>query len=177
MPARVTGTPDNVTERHLDAVVNLRRQHEQRKGLLGRAADFLVARLGTLACVGLHLAALAVWLFVNNGRVGALSPFDPYPYPLLSTVTSVEAILLALFVLITQNRQARLAERRADMDLHVSLLAEHEATRLIALAEKIAERVGVDTRSIEGGDEIDALKEVLQPHEVMQELEQVEEQL
>lgn len=136
-----------------------------------------MARIGTLGCVAVHVLALAGWLTVNSGRVAALAPFDPYPYPLLSMVTSIEAILLALFVLITQNRQARLAERRADMDLHVSLLAEHEATRLLALTEKIAERVGVDPRSLEGGDEIEALKEVLQPHEVMQELDQIEEKL
>ena len=56
---------------------------------------------------------------------------------------SVEAIFLSTFVLITQNRMAAQADRRADLDLHISLLAEHEVTRLITLVSTIAERMGI----------------------------------
>jgi uncharacterized membrane protein len=51
---------------------------------------------------------------------------------------------LSTFILITQNRMAAQAERRAELDLQVSLLAEHEITRLITLVTAIAERMGMD---------------------------------
>ena len=56
---------------------------------------------------------------------------------------SVEAIFLSTFVLITQNRMAALADRRADLDLQVSLLTEHELTRVVTLVTAMAERMGV----------------------------------
>jgi uncharacterized membrane protein len=174
---KVQGAPRDVTNRHLNALVRLRQRHEQRKGPLGRAADFAVGQIGTPQCLGVHLILVAAWVLANTGRFPGVVPFDPYPFPLLATITCVEAILLAILILTTQNRQARLAERRADLDLHVSLLAEHEATRLIALAEAIAQRVGVDPAEVAGGEEIGELKEVLKPGAVMRELERVEEKL
>ena len=60
-------------------------------------------------------------------------------------VASVEAIFLSTFVLITQNRMAARAQQRADLDLQISLLAEHEITRLLTLTVAIAERLGIPT--------------------------------
>jgi uncharacterized membrane protein len=174
---KVEGAPSHVTQRHIDTLVHLRQRHEERKGRLARAADWLVAWLGTPQCVAMHLVLAAGWVLANTRQLPGVAPWDPYPFSLFSALASSEAIMLALLILITQNRQARLAERRADMDLHVSLLAEHETTRLIALTEAIAERVGVDAQQVAGGEEIADLKEVLQPAAVMRELERVEEEL
>ena len=57
---------------------------------------------------------------------------------------SVEAIFLSTFILITQNRMAALADKRADLDLQISLLAEHEVTRLVKLVSEIAQRMGIE---------------------------------
>jgi uncharacterized membrane protein len=62
---------------------------------------------------------------------------------ILATAASVEAIFLSTFVLISQNRSAAAADRRADLDLQINLLAEHEITRLISLTSQIAEKLGV----------------------------------
>lgn len=59
-------------------------------------------------------------------------------------VASVEAIFLSTFVLISQNRMAEVEDRRADLDLQVSLLAEHEITRLVSLVTEMARRMGID---------------------------------
>lgn len=69
--------------------------------------------------------------------------FDESFY-LLGTVTSVEAIFLSTFVLINQNCMTRLAEKRSELDLQISLLAEHELTRLMRLVARLAERFGVE---------------------------------
>ena len=70
--------------------------------------------------------------------------FDP-SFVVLAMVASVEAIFLSTFVLISQNRTARLADERADLDLHINLLAEHELSRLAELVGRIAERLDVAT--------------------------------
>ena len=62
---------------------------------------------------------------------------------ILATEASVEAIFLSTFVLISQNRSSAAADKRADLDLHINLLAEHELTKLAELVVAIAERLDV----------------------------------
>ena len=70
-------------------------------------------------------------------------------------VASVEAIFLSTFVLISQNRMAAAAEKRADLDLQINLLSEHEITKLVSWVSAIADRIGVE---IEVGSEVEELK-------------------
>lgn len=75
-----------------------------------------------------HIIWFAVWILLNTGSLG-VRPFDPYPYGLLTMVVSLEAIFLSTFVLISQNRLSQEAEHRADLDMHIGLLTEHELTQ------------------------------------------------
>ena len=95
--------------------------------------------------VYIHLIGVGIWIIVNLGWT-PLPTFDP-TLVVLAMFASVEAIFLSTFVLITQNRMAAQADRRADLDLHISLLAEHEVTRLISLVSAIAERMGIEAAS------------------------------
>jgi uncharacterized membrane protein len=83
-------------------------------------------------------------------------------------VASVEAIFLSTFVLITQNRMAAMADKRADLDLQISLLAEHEVTRLITLVTAMAERMGVPAAS---DPELAELSKDVAPEKVMDKME------
>jgi uncharacterized membrane protein len=83
----------------------------------------------------------------------------------------VEAIFLSTFVLISQNRMAAAADKRADLDLQVSLLAEHEVTRLVTLGSRIADRMGVKT---EADGELDEITRDVAPEAVLEELEAAE---
>jgi uncharacterized membrane protein len=84
---------------------------------------------------------------------------------------SVEAIFLSTFVLISQNRMAAAADKRANLDLQISLLAEHEVTKLAALLTAIAERLDVRT-NIEG--ELDEIAKDVAPEAVLDEIEETE---
>jgi uncharacterized membrane protein len=86
----------------------------------------------------------------------------------LAMIASVEAIFLSTFVLITQNRMAAAADKRADLDLQVSLLAEHEITKLAALASEIAVKLGVETAFDRDMQEI---KQDIAPDAVLDEIE------
>ena len=99
---------------------------------------------GTATFAIAHLVWFAGWILVNLGWVHGIRPFDPFPFSLLTMVVSLEAILLSIWILISQNQMTRQADRRTHLDLRVNLLAEQESTATLRLLERIAERLGVD---------------------------------
>lgn len=119
----------------------------------------------------LHLAILIVWVVLNLGAIPAIPPWDP-SFVILAMVASVEAIFLSTFVLINQNRMAELSERRAELDLQISLLNEHETTRLIEMMSALTERLNVSTPA---DDELPQLAQNVDPQAVMSQIEQVSE--
>jgi len=89
----------------------------------------------------------------------------------LAMIASVEAIFLSTFILITQNRMAAQADRRAKLDLQVSLLPEAEITKLVALVSGIAARMEVpDARE----EDIEEMKRLVQPEAVLDAIEEAE---
>ena len=90
-----------------------------------------------------HLAAFLTWLVINSGHWPGLV-FDPYPFSLLGTLVSFEAVVLTTFVLIKQNREGERATQRSHLDLQVNLLSEKEITKVLQLVHRIAERVGAE---------------------------------
>jgi uncharacterized membrane protein len=107
-----------------------------------KLAAAVTAFTGSMIFVYVHLLILIAWISVNVGLVPAAPRFDR-TFVILATAASVEAIFLSTFVLISQNRAAKAADRRADLDLQINLLTEHEVTRLITLTAAIADRLGV----------------------------------
>ena len=116
--------------------------------------------------VYIHLILFGVWIFWNAGWIG-LKPFDP-SFVILAMFASVEAIFLSTFVLISQNRMNAQADKRADLDLQVSLLAEHEVTRLITLVTAIAKKMDIEEAY---NPEIDELSKDVQPEKVLDTME------
>jgi uncharacterized membrane protein len=117
--------------------------------------------------VDVHRALYGAWIAVNFGIVPGLPKFDPL-FVILAMAASVEAIFLSTFVLISQNRMAVAADKRADLDLHVSLLTEHELTKMVELVTVIAERAGVRAHA---DPEIKEIKKDVAPEAVLDEIE------
>ena len=132
-----------VVERNIRALVAHRQEEQVNRNRQERIADAVTAFTGSMRFVYIHLLMFGLWIFINLGWLPIVPKFDP-SFVVLAMVASVEAIFLSTFVLISQNRMAALADRRADLDLQVSLLAEHEVTRLITLVAAMAERMGID---------------------------------
>ena len=135
-------TPPGMT-RTLDANIERlaarQRSEAERAPVSERLSDTITAFAGSMAFVAIHLVLFGGWVAWN---LWGSPKFDP-SFVVLAMVASVEAIFLSTFVLISQNRMAALADRRADLDLHINLLTEHELSRLATLIARIAERVGV----------------------------------
>ena len=159
-----------VVERNIRALIAHREQEEHRKSTQDRIADVITRFTGSMLFVYLHLVMFGLWIVVNLGWLPIVPKFDE-TFVVLAMVASVEAIFLSTFVLISQNRMAALADKRADLDLQVSLLAEHEVTRLITLVTEIAAKMGVDASR---DPELTELGKDVAPEKVLQKMEQTE---
>ena len=84
------------------------------------------------------------WILVNTNQIETISPFDPFPFSLLTTIVSLEAIILAIFVLISQNRNSKVDDLREETHLQINLIAEKEITKLMKMMEILLEKQGVD---------------------------------
>jgi uncharacterized membrane protein len=120
--------------------------------------------------VYLHLAFFGLWIVANLGWLPGVPSWDP-SFVVLAMIASVEAIFLSTFVLISQNRMAAAADKRADLDLQVSLLAEHEITKLATLVSGIADRLGVRTAA---DVELDEITQDVAPEAVLDEIESID---
>jgi uncharacterized membrane protein len=158
-----------VVRRNIRTLVDARTRAERQKTLEERVADAITAFTGSMRFVYLHAAFYGGWLVVNAGVVPQIEPFDPFPFVMLAMIASVEAIFLSTFVLISQNRMAALADKRADLDVQINLLAEHEITRLVELCDAMAHKLGVAEATAAA---IDELKQDVRPEAVLEEIEQ-----
>jgi uncharacterized membrane protein len=143
-----------------------RQEEERHAGLEQRVADKITRFAGSMPFVYLHLAIFGAWIAINLGWIG-LPPFDP-SFVILAMAASVEAIFLSTFVLISQNRLSASSERRADLDLQISLLTEHEITRLLQIMGAVAERMGIE---FPANHEMKELEQHVEPSRVLDMLE------
>ena len=132
-----------VVDRNVYALHARRAEEERAKRQSERVADGVTRFAGSMRFVYIHVVLVSLWIAVNLGVVPGLPRFDP-SFVILAMAASVEAIFLSTFVLISQNRMAELADKRADLDLQVSLLAEHEISRMLSLVQQVAERMGIE---------------------------------
>lgn len=143
--AERAGTLDRVIEQNIQTLREERRRLEARTPRSVRFADKVTAFAGSIWSIVIHTVVYAAWIVANSGWIPGITPWDPYPFELLITAMSAEAIYLTTFVLISQNRMAKLDEERVELDLQINLLAEHEVTRILSLVDDIAKHLGLES--------------------------------
>ena len=157
----------SVLERNIRSLQERREREEAHAPAQEKLADAITRFTGSMLFVYLHLAIFGFWIVANLGWVPGVPKWDE-SFVVLAMIASVEAIFLSTFVLISQNRMAAAADKRADLDLQISLLTEHELTRLIALVSALSRHVGVQT---EVDDEVEELKQDVAPEAVLDQIE------
>jgi uncharacterized membrane protein len=156
-----------VLERNIQALTERRKREETEATAQEKIADAITRFTGSMLFVYIHLVIYGFWIIANLGWIPGVPRWDE-SFVVLAMVASVEAIFLSTFVLITQNRMQAAVEKRADLDLQISLLAEHEVTKLAALVGAIAKRLGVET---EVDRELHEIKQDVAPEAVLDEIE------
>jgi uncharacterized membrane protein len=163
----------SIVERNIGALLRERKEEEQSLSWSERTAQFISAFAGSMKFVFLHTLLYGAWIFVNLPSVPAFIPkFDP-TFVVLAMFASVESIFLSTFILITQNRMMKLADRRADLNLQISLLSEHEVTRLVQMTAAISTRLGLSEGK---SPDIAELSKDVRPEKVLETLEKRERQ-
>jgi len=136
-----------------------------------RFADAVSRWAGSLWSVYAHAALFGGWLLFNSGAIRGVRAVDPFPFVGLAMWASVEAIFLSTFVLISQNRSAEVAEARANLDVQINLLAEHEITHLVRQIDAIAAKLEVRIDDAQ----VEELKRDVDLTEVVQHIQSVNE--
>jgi uncharacterized membrane protein len=132
-------------EENVEAIKSWDRALLLKRSKIERLSDDITLAAAAGPSIVLHAIWFAAWIAINTGFVPAIKPFDPFPYPLLTMMVSLEAIFLALFVLASQNRLAKQSDLRANLDLQIDLLVEREMTAVLQLLNDIAKHLDVDT--------------------------------
>jgi uncharacterized membrane protein len=158
------------TEFNIAAIAKLEADALIGRSLTERASDAITKSVGSFAFLALHLTFIGVWMSINLGLVRGVKPFDPFPFGVLSVVVSSEAVFLTIFVLISQNRMSRQAEKRAHLDLQVGMLAEQELTTMLQMQQKICQHLGVNV--VDERDDVKDFAKATDVHELSRELDQ-----
>ena len=154
-------------QRNIDALRRRREDELANASAEERIASAITRFSGSMRFVYLHALAYGFWIVANLGWVPGLEPWDP-TFVVLAMIASVEAIFLSTFILITQNRMAATADRRAELDMQIGLLSEAEITKLVQLVTAIAQRMDVHEAH---QPEIEEMKKQVAPEDVLDAIE------
>jgi uncharacterized membrane protein len=155
-------------KRNIEALRRRRSDEEAKAGAEQRLAQAITRFSGSMRFVYFHFLVYGAWILANLGWLPGVRPWDP-TFVVLAMVASVEAIFLSTFILITQNRMAAAADRRAELDVQISLLAEAEITKLVELVSEIAARMEVPFAEQQ---DIEEMKQLVQPEAVLDAIEE-----
>jgi uncharacterized membrane protein len=140
MKGRTGRTP---AERNVEEIAQLEYQEVRERPLPARISLAITDRVGTFTFAVVQTTILIAWCLWNSFAPERWQ-FDPYPYGLLTMIVSMEGVILAVFVLITQNRMSEQSDERAHLNLQVDLLAEQEMTMVLRMLKRITEKLGIE---------------------------------
>lgn len=124
-----------------------KRRFDTKRSSVEKVADKLVSTFGSLSFLLLNLMWFTTWIVLNQGLVSGIEPFDPFPFGLLNMIVSLEAIFLAIIVLISQNRESKISNLRSEIDTRIDILAEEGITKALEILVKLARKNGINLSS------------------------------
>jgi uncharacterized membrane protein len=165
-PERQIPEMAKVVERNVNALLRRKKQESNKRSVQEKIVDSITEFISTMYSVYFHLALFGIWILWNTGAFH-LKPFDR-SFIILATFAAVEAIFLTTFVLIGQKRINIQADKWAELDLQVSLLTEHEVTRMLNLIMAIAKKMDIGEAD---DQEIEELSKDIHPDKVLDTME------
>lgn len=115
-----------------------------KRTVIEKIADWVTLRFGSINFLLLNVFVFVVWVLINTNQIKGITAFDPFPFSLLTTFVSLEAIILAIFVLVSQNRSSKVDDLREETHLQLNLIAEREITKLMKMMVLLLEKEGID---------------------------------
>ncbi len=106
-----------------------------------RIADDITRAAGSFRFFIINLVFFISWIVINSSLIPNVEIIDPYPFNFLTMIVSLEAIVLSIFVLISQNRQASIDSLREEIHLQINQIAEREITKSLHLIHEIHQKI------------------------------------
>lgn len=159
------GAPN--TRRNVSAIIAMERAAIASRTTAERFSDAIASNAGRMWFVVAHAIWFSLWIIINTGKLPGITAFDPYPYQFLTLVVSLEAIFLALFILMSQNRANKQADSRSHLDLQINMLAEQESTKMLQMLQSLCEHHKLP---IAKDPEVEVLKRPTQPADLAEQL-------
>jgi uncharacterized membrane protein len=103
---------------HVQIIAKHEQEFLERRTKSEKLGDSLGTFIGSLTFVSIHICWFGVWLAINVFQLG-LPHFDPFPFSLLNTTVAIEAIFLASFIVMRQNRTSRRSDERDHLILQI----------------------------------------------------------
>ena len=147
---------------------SIKAQADSKRTASERIADWMTSRFGSTTFLVANVFFFLVWILINTGQIKGASAFDPYPFIMLTTTVSLEAIILGIFVLISQNRNAKVDDLREETHLQINLISEKEITKLMKMMEILLEKQGVN---LSADPELQKLLKPISEEEIERKLE------
>lgn len=131
----------------------------RKRPLIVKIADFFASYFGTVSFLIVNMVIYGFWILGNMGKIPGFPIIDPYPYSFMNSFVSIEAIILTVIVLMSQNRESQRDVLRNELGLQVELISEKEITKILQLLKQILEeqkKLKDDPELTEMTEEIDA---------------------
>ena len=123
---------------------SLKAKADARRTAYERLADWMTNAFGSITFLVINVIWFVFWILWNIGDIPGVMKFDPYPFGLLTMIVSLEAIILSIFVLISQNRSTKVNDLREETDLQIDVITEQELTKVMTIVALLAEKQGID---------------------------------
>lgn len=134
----------SLVQRNIESIARLEQAALRERSTGEKIGRALIRTAGRPDVVALNIVIFTCWIALNGA--GLYTPswqFDPPPYPILELVASLEAIMLALLILISQNRLQREADHRAHLNLQINMMAEMEGTKILQMLHALGRHLNV----------------------------------
>jgi uncharacterized membrane protein len=161
---------DQLTQRNIEAVRQLEEAAKEERTASDRVAEVIAKFCGSMTFVWVHVAWFGIWVLINV--MPGLPHIDPFPFTFLTLVVSLEAIFLSTFILMSQNHDTKISERRNHLDLQINLLSEQENTQMLTMLRAIAEKVGAN---LSDDEQARAMSEETKPQKLVKQIKEREE--
>jgi len=123
---------------------SIKAKADAKRTVMEKMADVMTSSFGSSTFLFINILLFIVWILLNTGVVKGTAIFDPFPFNLLTAAVSLEAIILAIFVLISQNRTTKVDDLREETSLQLNIISEREITKLMKMMAILLEKQGVD---------------------------------
>jgi uncharacterized membrane protein len=162
-------SPDELTKKNVEIIQQLEEAAKQQRTRSELIAESIARFCGSMSFVWVHVAWFGGWIVIN--ALPGVKHLDPFPFTFLTLVVSLEAIFLSTFILISQNHDTKISEKRNHLDLQINLLSEQENTRMLAILKSIATKLECE---IPHDPEINLLSEEIRPEKLAAQIDQRE---